>query len=65
MGIEFRILDWIQSIRTPVGDAAMTFITRLGDAGAVWILLAVILLIVPKTRKSGAVLPAELSVIGL
>lgn len=62
MGIEFRILDWIQSIRTPVGDAAMTFITRLGDAGAVWILLAVILLIVPKTRKSGAVLAAALCV---
>lgn len=40
----------------------MTFITRLGDAGAVWILLAVILLIIPKTRKSGAVLAAALCV---
>lgn len=62
MGIEIRILDWIQSIRTPVGDMIMTFITRLGDAGAVWILLAVILLIIPKTRKSGAILTAALCV---
>ena len=62
MGIEIRILDWIQGIRTPVTDVVMTFITRLGDAGAVWILLAVILLILPKTRKSGAVLAAALCV---
>lgn len=62
MGIEIRILNWIQSIRSPFGDMVMTFITRLGDAGAVWILLAVILLIIPKTRKSGAVLAAALCV---
>ena len=53
MGIEFKILDLLQNIRTPVGDAVMCFITRLGDAGMVWILLAVILLVIPKTRKSG------------
>ena len=62
MGIEITILDWIQSIRTPIGDRIMTFVTGLGNAGAVWILLAVILLIVPKTRKSGAVLAAALCV---
>lgn len=62
MAIEISILDWIQGIRTPVGDMVMTFITRLGDAGAVWILLAVILLMIPKTRKSGAVLAAALCV---
>lgn len=62
MGIEIHILDWIQSIRTPVGDMLMTFITRLGNAGAIWILLAIILLIIPKTRKSGAILTAALCV---
>lgn len=56
------ILEWIQSIRTPIGDMVMPLITRLGDAGAVWILLAVILLVIPKTRKSGAVLVAALCV---
>lgn len=62
MGIEIRILDWIQSIRSPFGDMVMTFITRLGNAGAVWLLLAVVLLIIPKTRKSGAILAAALCV---
>lgn len=62
MGIEIWILDQIQNIRTPLGDVVMPLITRLGDAGAVWILLAVVLLIVPKTRRSGAVLAAALCV---
>lgn len=62
MGIEIYILGWIQSIRTPALDMAMTFITRAGDAEAVWILLAVILLAIPKTRKSGVVLAAALCV---
>ena len=62
MGIEFKILDLLQNIRTPVGDAVMCFITRLGDAGMVWILLAVILLVIPKTRKSGIVLMTALCV---
>lgn len=37
MGIEFKILDLLQNIRTPAGDTVMCFITRLGDAGMVWI----------------------------
>ena len=40
----------------------MCFITRLGDAGMVWILLAVILLVIPKTRKYGLVLMTALCV---
>lgn len=56
MRIELKILDWIQSIRTPIGDMVMPFITRLGDAGIIWMLLAVILLLIPKTRKSGGIL---------
>lgn len=62
MGIEICILDWIQSIRTPIGDMAMTFITRAGDAGAIWILLAAVLMGIPKTRKSGAILAVALCV---
>lgn len=62
MGIEIGILDWIQNLRTPVGDLVIPFITRLGDAGMIWIVLTVILLVVPKTRRSGAVLAAALCV---
>ena len=39
-------------IRTPLGDTAMCFITRLGDAGAIWILMAVILLILDNSQHS-------------
>lgn len=62
VGIEFRILDFFQGIRMPVGDAVMCFITKLGDAGIIWIVLAVILLLLPKTRKTGLVMMAALCI---
>lgn len=62
MEIEFQILDFIQSIRTPVLDMVMWFITKLGDSGAVWIFLAVILLLKPQKRKTGMILLAALCV---
>lgn len=57
---EFRILDFIQGLRTPFGDAVMPLVSSLGNAGMVWILLAVILLALPRTRRTGAVLAAAL-----
>ncbi|MCI9075205.1 MAG: phosphatase PAP2 family protein [Dorea sp.] len=60
MGIEIQILDWIQGLRTPAGDVFMPVITSLGNVGIIWILLAVLLLIIPKTRKTGAVLAIAL-----
>ena len=62
MNIELRILDWIQTLPTPFLDKIMVFITRLGDAGIIWILLSIVLLLIPKTRKSGAVMVAALVV---
>lgn len=62
MGIEIRILDWIQSVRTPTMDILMCFITKLGNAGMIWILLASVLLLIPRKRKSGAILAAALCV---
>ena len=29
--MELQILDWIQQMRTPVGDVWMVFISRLGN----------------------------------
>lgn len=58
--MELKILDGIQSIRTPLGDVVMPLISSFGNGGMIWILLAVILLILPKTRKSGAVLTVAL-----
>lgn len=57
-----NILNWIQSIRSPVGDVLMPLITKLGNVGMIWILLAIILLLIPRTRKSGAILAAALCV---
>lgn len=62
MGIEFKILDGIQSIRTPAADIIMSFITKLGSAGIVWILLTIILLFIPAKRKSGIILAVALCV---
>ena len=62
MGMEFKILDMIQEIRTPILDSLMCMITKLGEAGAIWIILAVILLLIPKTRKTGAIVVAALAV---
>ena len=60
--MELQILDVLQTIHNPVLDTIMCAITRLGDAGIIWILLCIVLLILPKTRKSGVVLMAALLV---
>lgn len=58
--MEIKILDFIQNMRTPIGDSIMCFITDLGNAGMIWIVLTVILLLIPKTRKSGFIMAAAL-----
>ncbi len=52
--MEAQILLWIQNnLRNPVLDAIMKFITSLGDGGFLWMAVIAVLLIVPKTRKTG------------
>lgn len=53
MGFEFTILDWMQTWHTPWLDSWMIWITRLGNAGRLWILLCVLLIPIKKTRKAG------------
>ena len=62
MGIEFQILDALQKIHTPILDKFMAAITSLGNAGIIWIILAAVLLIYPKTRKTGIIVAAALIV---
>lgn len=58
---ELTILDWIQAhLRTGLGDAVLSFVSRLGDAGAIWIALCVVLLLVRRTRKLGAAMACAL-----
>lgn len=53
---ELRILDWLQSVRTPLGDIVFPIITELGNGGFIWLLLALVLLLIPKKRRSGILL---------
>lgn len=58
---EGSFLLFIQDhLRMPALDGVMTFITHLGDGGLIWIILTLILLIVPHTRKAGAICAAAL-----
>ena len=60
--MELRFLDFLQTIHTPLLDKILAFITSLGNASIIWIVLAVVLLILPKTRKAGIIVAAALLV---
>lgn len=54
MSWEIEFLNAIQHLfRNEFLDIVMPFISALGNAGIFWILLTVVLLIIPKTRKTG------------
>ncbi len=53
MSWEFDFLYRLQELHTPWLDKLMVAITTLGDAGLIWILLAVVLAFTKKYRKCG------------
>lgn len=56
-GIDFAILDFIQeTIRCDFLDYIMAFFSRIGEAGAIWITSAAIMLFFKKTRAMGVTL---------
>lgn len=63
MNIELTILDFIQEyIRNALLDVIMPAVSTLGNAGIIWILLTIVLLVYKKTRRTGAILAAALLV---
>lgn len=53
-GFDLPILDWIAAqLACPALDLLMPLITMLGDGGIFWIAVAVVMLIVPKYRRTG------------
>ena len=48
--MEIKILDMIQNLHTTVGDHFFIGITKLGDAGIIWIFLTILLLILNYSR---------------
>lgn len=60
---ELVILDWIGAhLRCGALDGIMTAVSRVCDHGEVWILLAAVLLMLPRTRKAGLCLACALVV---
>ena len=54
LALDGNILLWIQAVvRQAFLTPVVSFYTKLGDAGLMWIALCVILLIFPKTRRAG------------
>ena len=45
MGLDSSILLFLQSIRNPITDPIMTVFSVLGNAGILWIVIALVLLI--------------------
>ena len=64
--LEFSILNGIQeSCRCAFLDAVLPFLSSLSDHGEIWIALALVLLLIPKTRRTGLVLALALDIGGL
>ena len=52
ISFDLPILDWIQAnLKSGFMDSFMPFITKFGDHGLFWMIVAAVLLIFPKTRK--------------
>ena len=59
--MDIAILDWIQSVfKCAFLDWFMPIVTSLGNAGIVWIIICVLLLIYKKTRKYGVMMGCAL-----
>lgn len=51
---DIGILYWIQeNLRVSFLDMPMAFLSRLGDAGLIWLIIIAVLLITPKYRRAG------------
>ena len=54
ISFDLPVLDWIQAnLKSAVMDTVMPIITVFGDAGIFWMVIAALLFIIPKTRKTG------------
>ena len=54
ISFDLPILDWIQAhLQSGFMDQFMPFITKFGDHGTFWMVVAALLLLFPKTRRTG------------
>lgn len=59
---ELDFLHSLLSLHNDVLDNIMKFITNLGDAGIIWIVIAIILLFMKKTRKCGIMMLVSMGI---
>ena len=52
--LDSTVLNWFLSIQNPILTVIMKIFTLIGEGGAVWIAVGLILLAGKKTRKAGA-----------
>ena len=54
LALDGAILLWIQDwVRNPILNAFFSVFTHLGDAGMLWIALALVFACIPRTRRAG------------
>ena len=54
ISFDLPVLDWIQAnMQSGFMDKFMPFITKFGDHGTFWMIVAALLFLFPKTRKTG------------
>lgn len=54
ISFDLPVLDWIQAnLQSSFMDKFMPFITIFGDAGIFWMIIAALLFVFPKTRRTG------------
>ena len=63
--LDWHLLDAISKLRTPFLDFWIPKLTLLGNGGMIWILLAVVLLCIPKTRRCGQAMTVALMLVFL
>lgn len=61
--IDFSILDFIQAnLRTDFLDSLMVFFSMIGEGGAVWFIVAILMLFFKKSRVCGVVIILSMGV---
>lgn len=59
--LDFSLLDLIAAHRFEAATNVMTVVTRLGDNGVLWLVIALILCLFKKTRRTGVLMIAALA----
>lgn len=63
--LDWQLLSAIEKLQNPILDSILTKLTTLGNGGMLWIITAIVLLLIPKTRRCGFALAVALLLVFL